>query len=179
MEDLELAADASPAEQKTSSFEDLFQLEYPSVHRAVLRLLGENGRAEEIAAEVFVKLLELPTLFRSNYVVAWLHRSALNAALDDLRKRKTRNDQQTFSGLNQTGPSPHDLLERSERARQVRSVLSSMRPRDVRLLIAKNMDLCYDRIAAIAGVKKSSVGTLLARAECTFQQTYRRKYGSY
>jgi RNA polymerase sigma factor (sigma-70 family) len=177
VEHLELAADPLVT-HKASSFEDLFRSEYPSVHRAVLRLVGENGRAEEIAAEVFVKLLERPVLFRSDHIAAWLHRSALNAALDDLRKQRTRNGPQMLSGIEERDPSPHALLERSERARQVRSVLSTMRSRDVRLLIAKSMDLSYERIAEITGVKKSSVGTLLARAQSTFEQRYRRKYGS-
>ncbi len=177
MEHLELAEDPLVA-NKAPSFEDLFRSEYPSVHRAVLRLVGENGRAEEIAAEVFVKLLERPVLLRSDRVAAWLHRSALNAALDDLRKQRTRNDFQMLTGTKENGPSPHALLERSERARQVRSVLSTMRSRDVRLLIAKSMELSYERITAITGVKKSSVGTLLARAQSAFEQKYRREYGS-
>ena len=52
-----------------------------------------------------------------------------------------------------------------------------MRSRDVRLLIAQSMELSYEHIAAITGVKKSSVGTLLARAQSTFERKYRREYG--
>ena len=177
MEHLELASKPLVTHQ-TSPFEDLFRAEYPSVYRAVLRLIGDNGRAEEIAAEAFVKLLTRPVLLRSDHRAAWLHRSALNAALDDLRKQRTRGGLQMLSEIKEGGLSPHDILERSERARQVRAVLSTMPARDVRFLIAKSMDLSYERIAAVTGVKKSSVGTLLTRAQSRFEQKYRSKYGS-
>ena len=178
MEHLELTVKLLVTD-KASSFDDLFRAEYPSVYRAVLRLVGDNGRAEEIGAEVFVKLLTRPLLLGSDHIAAWLHRSALNAALDDLRRQRTSNEVQILSSIKEVvAPNPHEIFERSERVRQVRAVLSTMRSRDVRLLIAKTMDLSYERIAAITGIKRKSVGTLLTRAQSTFEQKYRRKYGS-
>ena len=177
MEDIHPAAEVVIG-QEPASFEQLFRTEYASVYKLALRLLGDTGRAEEIAADVFLRLLARPRLLRSERVSGWLHRSAVNASLDELRKQTTRSRVLSFNRPEHSEVmSPHEILERSDRAIRVRSILSTMRPRDVQLLIARSMDFSYEESAAIAGVKKSSVGTHIARAQSIFEERYRRRYG--
>lgn len=54
-----------------------------------LRVLGDVAGAEDVVQEVFVRLLDSIRRFRGDAPFgAWLRRSAVNATIDELRRRK-------------------------------------------------------------------------------------------
>ena len=69
-------------------------------------------------------------------------------------------------------PDPATALERRQERGQVRQTLSAMKPRAAQILILRYSGLSYAEMAAALGVKPSSVGTLLARAEREFEKMY-------
>src|ERR1700687_547193 len=70
----------------SQTFEELFLATYPRLVFLLRRMLGDSGRAEEIANEAFLKLHNtvLPPSARAN-VPGWLYRTAMNLGIDDLR----------------------------------------------------------------------------------------------
>ncbi len=56
---------------------------------------------------------------------------------------------------------------------RVREALARMKPAQAQLLILRHSGLSYQELAEALGVKASSIGTLLARAEAEFEKRYR------
>jgi DNA-directed RNA polymerase specialized sigma24 family protein len=66
------------------AFEELFLSTYSRLVSLLRRMLGDSGRAEELANEAFLKLHNsvLPPIDRSN-VAGWLYRTAMNLGIDE------------------------------------------------------------------------------------------------
>ena len=83
---------ASSRSISPQAFDELFLSTYPSLVGILRRVLGDCGRAEELANEAFLRLYStvLPPSANQN-VPGWLYRTAMNLGIDDLRAR-TRHD---------------------------------------------------------------------------------------
>src|SRR5260370_25784325 len=113
-------------------FEELFGEHYPRLVKTLLRLTGDPGQAEELAADAFYRLYrQRPPGTREN-LAGWLYRTAMNLGLDALRsnsRRARREDQAGREVLRNERPeSPlQDLLAEEQRSR-VRTVLARLKP---------------------------------------------------
>jgi RNA polymerase sigma-70 factor (ECF subfamily) len=163
-------------------FEALFRDHYPRVVRLLTQLTGDQGQAEEIAADVFSKLARRSALLASREdVAAWVYRVATNAGLDALRANSRRRRKEEAAGAERLrmsdDPGALEEMLRQERGSRVRGVLSTLKPRDAQLLLLRTGGMAYREIAQTLGVQSSSVGTLLARAEREFERKYRARHG--
>ena len=67
-------------------FEALFVKHYPRIVGILRRIVGDHGRAEDLASEVFLKLYRRPLAQDPDSNVAgWLYRTATNLGIDALR----------------------------------------------------------------------------------------------
>src|SRR5258708_19491000 len=74
-----------------SAIEALFRLHWPKLHRAAYLVVHDATAAEDIAQESFVAAVRrLETFDRDRPSGPWLHRIAVNRAIDWLRVRKLR-----------------------------------------------------------------------------------------
>lgn len=79
------------------AFDGLYLLFADRVYRYLLARLGDSESAEEISAQVFVRLIEKIDMYRvspkDNVAIfsAWLYRMAYNKMVDVLRARKRLN----------------------------------------------------------------------------------------
>lgn len=161
-------------------FECVYHEYFPRIMAALVRLLGDAGRAEEIANEVFFRLYRQPRLPRPDgNLGGWLYRAAMNLGIDCLRARarQERYDAAMAREPVQSAGSPLDSLLRKEQARQVRAVLARMKPAQARILMLRSSGLAYKELAAALGLSLGSVGTMLSRAEACFQKRYRQMFG--
>ncbi|HTP30717.1 MAG TPA: sigma-70 family RNA polymerase sigma factor [Candidatus Acidoferrales bacterium] len=162
--------------------ESLFREHYGRIVGMLARLTGDRARSEEIASDVFHKLSQRPALLASgDDLAAWIYRVATNAGVDALRAdaRRRRYEEEAAAGtLRLAGqPTALDQLLAAERASRVRSVLTSLKPRDAQLLLLRSSGLAYRELACTLGVEPGSVGTLLARAEAEFERRFRARFG--
>lgn len=68
-----------------SAFEDIYRIHVGRVYGICLRILGDHFRAEEITQQVFIRSWEKLVSFRGEGSFgSWLHRLAVNAALNEL-----------------------------------------------------------------------------------------------
>jgi RNA polymerase sigma-70 factor, ECF subfamily len=171
-----------PVQLSSQVFEDLFLSTYPRLVYLLRRMLGDSGRAEEIANEAFLKLhtTVLPPATRSN-VAGWLYRTAMNLGIDDLRARN-RHTQVAHEASNAVSAStqPDDglqLLLRNETQQRVRLALSKIKPEWAQILLLRANGYSYKEIASHLDIAPASVGTLLIRAEAGFEKCYLQLFG--
>ena len=132
-----------------------------------MRVFGNQGEAEESAAEAFVKLLRLGKPVDNP--AGWLRRCVLHVALDKLRSTHRRGKREQAVALTYGSPTdPESALALEQRRRQVRSVLAEMPDREAAILLASADGGSYRELAEWIGVNPLSVGTLLARARKQF-----------
>jgi RNA polymerase sigma-70 factor (ECF subfamily) len=158
-------AEASPSLAAIKeNLEDLFRAEYPSVARLIASITRDPGRAEELAVEVFLRWDKQGPLENSP---AWLRRTAIHLALDELRRRRRLESLQAFLPWR----APQNQIETQT---QVTRALAALKPREAELLLLRAEGLTYEELAQACRLNPASVGTLLARARKSFEKEYSR-----
>jgi len=166
----------------SQTFEELFLATYPRLVSLLRRMLGDSGRAEEIANEAFLKLhnTALPPSARAN-VPGWLYRTAMNLGIDDLRARARHKlvAQEASRAVSASGKADDSLqlVLRAETQRRVRSVLSKLKPDWAQLLLLRASGYSYNEISSHLNIPASSVGTMLIRADAGFEKCYLELFG--
>lgn len=168
----------------TASFESVFHQHYDRVYGLLFRLVGNRGEAEDLTQEVFLKLYNhayRKRLFgrgREHNIGAWLYRVATNTGYNAIRDRQRLWQRNTALVPDvQGGYATEKEVEQREMETAVRHALSQLQPRQVQLLLMRQMDFSYADCAAVAGVAPGSVGTLLARAAKAFREAYEAELG--
>lgn len=151
----------------------LFHDVYPALFRYCVRLTGDADAAEDAAQEAFVRLFERGPRAERPALRVWLFRVATNLVRDRARVRSGREDLlEKHADREQVAPSPERHLERRETQDLVRRVLDRIPERDRQMLLMREEGFRYREIAEAVGVKSTSVGTLLARAEKRFVRAH-------
>ena len=172
----------SPVQPSSQAFEALFVSTYPRLVYLLRRMLGDSGRAEEIANEAFLKLhtTVLPPATRSN-IPGWLYRTAMNLGIDELRARNrhTQVAQQASHAVSASTQAQNglQLLLRTETQQRVRLALSKIKPEWAQILLLRANGYSYKEIALHLDISPASVGTLLIRAEAGFEKCYVELFG--
>ncbi len=154
----------------------------------ISRIIPERTEAEDIAQEVFLKVLSAaPGLSRQAKFSTYLYRVAYNLAIDRTRRRKVRaaaaplvsldaaRENDEGESLSRQVPDPADLPadrlhERLETRRSVEAALMEL-PESQRAAIILKVyeDRPYAEIAEILDVSIASVESLLFRARQTLK----------
>jgi RNA polymerase sigma-70 factor (ECF subfamily) len=154
----------------------MFDAHWGWVCGTLYKIVGNWDQAQDLALEVFCRLHRRPPKDWTK-LNAWLHRVATNAGLNALRARNRRRryeeQAEQYRLEHASALDPAAEAERQESRRQVRQVLSQMKPRAAQMLILRHSGLAYAEIARAVRVAPGSVGTLLARAEKEFERRYR------
>ncbi len=180
MDRIDADIDDNAAEFQT--LERVFQEHFARLAAILTRLTGDWARAEELAAEAFLKLSRRPALFRPNCnLPGWMYRTAMNLALDmiraDTRRKRREKDASAAAVSSRVATNPLDEILLGEKQRQVRSVLGALKPVRAQILLLRNSGMTYKELSGYLRLNLSSVGTLLARAESEFEKKYRSRYG--
>ena len=156
------------------AFEMVFRTCYGRVFGLACRVLGSSERADDVAQEVFLRLYRHPLPpGRQHNLLAWLLRVTTNLCYNVLREerrrraREERAHREDDEGRAVPGPAADGAREE-----RVRQTLLSLPQRQAQLLLLRHAGLSYAEMAHEIGVAPGSVGTLLARAERSFQELY-------
>lgn len=96
-------------EDEHQFMEALFKTYFPLVCKAIYRLVQDMATAEDLAQEVFIKIWNRRHQLNEVYFKAYLHRAAVNMALDHIDKSKRRGGVHQEIGPGQeelAGPAP-------------------------------------------------------------------------
>jgi RNA polymerase sigma-70 factor (ECF subfamily) len=154
------------------ALEAVFQREHERMFRAAYRVTGNSEDAEDVLQTVFLRLLRQdawPQVNTDQELGHYLHRSAVNAALDVLRARKRRKviPLETARRVNMPDASPTSSetgMAGQEMREQLRSALSEMSPRAAEMFSLRYFEgFGNNEIAGIFGTSQSVVGVTLHR----------------
>jgi RNA polymerase sigma-70 factor (ECF subfamily) len=168
-----------PVEIQANSFDfDAFFLaHYERTARVIARVVGDHGRAEDLAAEAFWKLWRTPQAHGES-AGGWLYRTAVRMGLNELRSRQRRLRYEALSSAPPSSPTPEEVHSAAQEREQVRQILAVLRELQAELLILRSSGLSYGELAAALGLNPTSVGTLLGRAQQAFRKEYLKQYGT-
>jgi RNA polymerase sigma factor (sigma-70 family) len=157
------------------SLEAIFREHHGAVYRAAYRITGNAADAEDVLQTVFTRLLrreEQPDL--SNSAGSYLHRAAVNAALDLMRRRKRARAvdiDDVSEQIVDEDAGPERRRGSREIARRVREALSRLSPRQAEIFTLRYLDgLGNLEIAKMLGSSQTSIAVILHRARHRLQK---------
>ena len=150
-------------------FERLFHEHHGLVYRAAYRITGSAEDAEDVLQTLFVRLLRRSeALDLEENPKGYLHRAAVNIALDviRLRKRTVEPDERVLAA---------DRHSESRRIQElVDAALAELSPKLAELFVMKHVE-GYDNaeIAKLIGTSRSAVAVMLFRARTRLKKSIR------
>jgi RNA polymerase sigma-70 factor (ECF subfamily) len=163
-------------------FEDLFAEHYPRLVRTLLRLVGNQAQAEELASDAFYKLCQQrPHQRPDENLAGWLYRTGMNLGFDALRANQRRLRREERAGrealMKESQESPLSDMLAEERRQRVRNVIAQMKPVQGQVLLMGGSGFTCREIAGVLGLKPDSLYVLMARAKARFEEKYLSLYG--
>jgi RNA polymerase sigma-70 factor (ECF subfamily) len=141
------------------AFENLYDRYHAMVYGIALRVLGDAGSAEDVTQNVFLKIWSAPDAFRSGNLVGWLARVARNRAIDVLRSRKLRSEDELSESIPDDATLEQTAMTRidGQLARAAMNQLSD----DQRSLLELGFfgGMTHDAIARKTGIPLGTVKT--------------------
>ena len=165
-EDRELVERFARGESK--AFDTIVEKYEQRVYAIALRMTGNVEDARDTMQEVFISALRALRSFRGDAQLStWIHRVAVNASLDMLRKRKRH----VTHSLEEAGDRPSDEVEpeeaaaRAARAVEVQRALQNVSADYRAVLVLHDLqDLDYAQTAAALDIPVGTVKSRLHRA---------------
>ena len=156
-----------------------FQAHSQSVYRAAYRVTGNSADAEDVLQTVFLRLARRGVEELRDDVGGYLHRSAVNAALDVVRSRnragwvplESHLDGGEGRQLASDAPDPeHDSRNRQLR-QHLRLALSRLSPRAAEAFALRYFEgLGNIEIAELLGISQGVVAVLLHRTRARLKK---------
>jgi RNA polymerase sigma-70 factor (ECF subfamily) len=149
---------------------ELFRRHWRDLHRAALLITGDAAAAEDIAQEVFLAALRaLPRFDVRRPLRPWLHRIAVNRAIDWSRARALRRevvDQlPDRPAVDRDGSAPLDD--------ELAAALSRLGVEHRAVIVLRYvLDLTPGEIAGVLGVPRGTVNSRLRRGLDALRETF-------
>jgi RNA polymerase sigma-70 factor (ECF subfamily) len=173
---VQAAAYERPLDSPPEALEALFREHHGAVYRAAYRITGDAMDAEDVLQTVFTRLLrreEQPDL--SDSAGSYLHRAAVNAALDLMRRRKRsrRVDLEEVGEtlVDHTELGPERASGNRELKERLRQAMSRLSPRQAEIFTLRYLEGVGNlEIARLLGASQTSIAVLLHRARHRLQK---------
>jgi RNA polymerase sigma-70 factor (ECF subfamily) len=149
-----------------NKFEQVYENYFNRIYKFVFRLTGQAEDAKDITQEIFIKLNNhFSSYLNHANPKAWIYKVAANTCLNHLkRKDKYRKILDEVGRETLPVASTEEEYVKKEKVKQLRKGLEKLQLRDRIVLGLYRDGLSYSDMAQIIKVKKTSLGTILARA---------------
>ena len=150
------------------------------VFSLIYRMVRDRERAEDLAQETFVKVLNALDSYRSEYKFSsWIFKIANNAAIDQLRRKEldtlsldgapdavtAERQEGTSLQLAHGGESPLDELEARELGSKIEQAIATLRPEYRSCIMLRHVEgYAYEEIAEMLDLPLGTVKTYIHRA---------------
>lgn len=160
------------------SFRVLVQRHSGPIFRLAFRMTGNEHDAEDIVQETFLRAYRALRKFesRANFGT-WLHRVAINCALDHLRRVKRREEELPAQGISleeendtpnsipSAGPTPERLLLSRELRKKLEGAMAALSDRERAAFVLRHFDGCsIQEIASALGLQGNTAKNTVFRA---------------
>ncbi len=157
--------------------EELFREHHDRVFRAAYRVTGNASDAEDVLQTVFLRLLrrEASIEIQRDGAASYLHRAAVNAAVDLLRRR-ARHGTGELSGAEETVedvrlPGPERRRRGRELTADLRRALAELNPRHAEIFALRYFEGHANKeIAGMLGVSQTAIAVTLHRVRGRLQR---------
>ena len=172
-----------PATLSVTDFERTFRENYASVYRAAYRVTGNAEDAEDVLQTVFMRVLKRdPEREPVENMASFLHRSAINAALDVIRSRQNVRSVPLVDLEPVLAESAHQGPERRHRAVEIRawlrSALARLNPRTAQMFALRFFEgKDNPEIARLLDTTPGTVAVTLSRARDRLEEEFRLHQG--
>jgi len=173
---VQAAATEQPQERIPDALEALFREHHGAVYRAAYRITGDAMDAEDVLQTVFTRLLRREDeLNLSDTAGSYLHRAAVNAALDLMRKRKRARkvdlDEVGDQLVDNANLGPEHARGNRELGRRLREAMSCLSPRQAEIFALRYLEgLGNLEISKLLGSSQTAIAVLLHRARHRLQK---------
>ena len=168
MERNELGLIERAARGDGAAFSDLMAVHEAKMYAVALRMCGNHEDAQDCLQDAMIRIYRAISGFKGQSSFStWVYRITTNTCLDELRRRKTRQNT-SLDGLLDAGWSPSDDMDTperhalaSERRREISRAIAEL-PEDMRaaIILRDVQGFAYDEIAEMLG---ANVGTIKSR----------------
>lgn len=174
-------AAAAAIRPSTEMLSRLFAEHHRRVLTAAYRVTGSMADAEDVAQNVFLRLLSSENPMEN--AGSYLYRAAINGALDLLRRRKASASEQLDPALDQTlaglGSSPEDSVADRQLGESLRLAISELPQRAAEMFALRYLEEMGNReIAALMGTSQAVVAVTLHNARSRLKKRLMKMDGS-
>ena len=150
------------------------------VFSLIYRMVRDRERAEDLAQETFVKVLNALDSYRREYKFSsWIFKIANNAAIDQLRRKEldtlsldgapdavtSERQEGTSLQLAHGGESPLEELQARELGSQIEQAIARLRPEYRSCILLRHVEgYAYEEIAEMLDLPLGTVKTYIHRA---------------
>ena len=165
------------------AFEELYGRYRRRIGAYVLGMVGDHGRAEDVAQEIFISALR--RLRSTDWPIAfkpWIYQIAKNACIDELRRARRVQEvplepdpeaEQRRPALHSLAPAPEVAVEGKQRLDDLRGAFRGLSERHHRVIVLRELEgLSYNEIGERMGVSKPVVESMLFRARRRLGEEY-------
>lgn len=146
---------------------------FSEVYRYVLYRVGDQKTAEDIASDVFVRLLESAEKGRApdSNLKAWLISTASHAAADQFRKKYRKPEETISDSLPDLGPDPVSEVVSREQNRAVQSAYEKLTPEQQHVIALRfGQGYSLEETASFMNKNVNAVKALQFRALAALQR---------
>lgn len=146
---------------------------FPEVYRYVRYRYSDEHVAEDIASDVFVRLLEAAQNGRGpqSNLKAWLLATASHIVTDHMRKQYRRPTEALSEDLLDLASMPHDEFDRREQSRSFQQAYAQLTPEQQHVLALRFGEGCsLEETATVLNKKVNAVKALQFRALAALQR---------
>lgn len=153
-----------------TQLETIFHEQQRPLMRRLVRIVGDRETAADLCQETFVRAWrKAPRDATPDQQRGWLHTTASNLALDELRRRRLRTHAALDEQLD-AGPAD-DTIERMH----AREAMASLAPHERLVLLARfDMGLSHREIGALLDLSEEAARKRVERARSAFIAAIRR-----
>jgi RNA polymerase sigma-70 factor (ECF subfamily) len=160
-----------------AAFHELVGRHKKKIYYLAYDITGDHQEAEDISQEVFIKMYRsLKTFRRDAKMSSWLYQITVNASIDSLRKKSSRqatpisefdrlNIQESLAASKVSAFDPLRSTESSQIQNHISQALKKISPKERTIFVMRHYnDLKLGEIAEVLGITIGTVKSLLFRA---------------
>ncbi len=178
---MQAATRGGPSKGARQEMERVFQENHRMVLRTAFRVTGNVADAEDVLQNLFLRLVRTGRPFElRNGLQSYLHRAAINLALDLVRKRKHTVDLTDVkaSALKDRKLAAEELRSNSELRTWLRQALANLSPRTAEVFVLRHFEgYSNAEIARLLNTSRTAVGVILFRAHGRLRKQLRSFLG--
>jgi RNA polymerase sigma-70 factor, ECF subfamily len=178
-----MAATLDSANLSETDLERIFREHHAMVFRAAYRITGNANDAEDVLQTVFLRMLKRdPGAEPVGNMTSFLHRSAVNAALDLVRSRQNIRNVPLDEMEPVLADSPHRRPDRAQTSGEIRdwlrTALARLNPRIAEMFTLRFFEgKDNPEIARLLNTTPGTVAVTLSRTRDRLEKEYRAYVG--